>query len=112
MTQLEEEEDKFNRVKLVKNNQRKIMMVDDEAFNLIAMQGLMRVLGLEDMAKKVDKCFNGEEAVQLVQNAIREGDPYRYSLILTDCSMPFMDGYDATKKIRKLIRNYDEEEGS
>ena len=39
------------------------MIVDDEVFNLIALEGLMRVLGLKDFQNKVDKCYNGEEAV-------------------------------------------------
>ena len=40
----------------------------------------------------------------LVEKAILEDDLDRYSLIMTDCSMPFMDGYEASKKIRALIR--------
>ena len=41
--------------------------------------------------------------MSFIEKAISEGDPERYSLILTDCSMPFMDGYKATEKIRQML---------
>ena len=78
------------------------MIVDDEYFNVQALRGLTQVLGMarQDL---IDVCYNGEQAVQLIERAIQENDVDRYSLILTDMSMPFMDGYEATKKIRSLI---------
>jgi CheY-like chemotaxis protein len=69
------------------------MVVDDEVFNIYAIQGLMRILGMKYNLQNVDVCYNGEQAVELVRKALEECDNYRYSLILTDCSMPHMDGY-------------------
>ena len=40
-----------------------------------------------------------------IKQAIDEKDPMRFSLILMDCNMPFLDGYAATKKIRKMFTN-------
>ena len=54
----------------------------------------------------VDTCLNGEQSVALMEKAIREGEHDRYSLILTDMSMPFMDGYEASKRMRQLQRAY------
>ena len=31
--------------------------------------------------------------------------PYEYALILMDCSMPILDGYQTSKLIRKCIKN-------
>ena len=50
--------------------------------------------------RRVDTCYNGKQAVDLIQKAIDEGEPQRYSLILTDMSMPYLDGYEASRLIR------------
>ena len=49
----------------------RIIVVDDEVFNIVAIQGLMRVLGFTH-THLVDVCYNGEEAVKLIQKAIEE----------------------------------------
>ena len=90
----------------MENNKSKILVVDDEAFNIIVIKGLMRVLGMLEIDSRVDCCYNGEQAVEYIQRAVDEGDPYRYSLVLTDCMMPFMDGYEAVKRIRTILKHY------
>jgi CheY-like chemotaxis protein len=97
------------RLNVILKNKKKILVADDEAFNILVIKGLMRVLGMHDIDSRVDCCHNGEQLIEHVEKAISEGDPYRYSLILTDCMMPFMDGYEATKRIRKLLKDYNEE---
>ena len=82
--------------------QKRILVVDDESFNIMAVTGLMRVVGFT-RPDLVDVGYNGEEAVDFVKTAIAEGEPDRYALIVTDCSMPFMDGYEATSRMRRLV---------
>ncbi|KAB2951270.1 PAS domain S-box protein [Heliorestis acidaminivorans] len=67
-----------------------ILLVEDNPVNqrLAIMQ--LKKLGYE--AKAVD---NGQEAIDAVQKE-------NYNLILMDCQMPVMDGFEATKIIRKL----------
>jgi hypothetical protein len=49
-----------NALELVQNNTSKILAVDDEAFNILVIKGLMRVLGMQDIESRVDCCYNGE----------------------------------------------------
>ena len=80
----------------------KIMIVDDEMFNCQIILGFLMVLGVENRQELADVGLNGEQAVELVKAAIEQKAPLRYKVILMDCNMPFMDGYEATKVIRKL----------
>jgi len=51
----------------------------------------------------VDFCINGEEAVKQVIESYRLG--ITYALVLTDFSMPVLNGIEATKKIRKVLKD-------
>ena len=81
-----------------------MLIVDDERFNCDIIYGFMMLLAVQNRKAKTDFAYNGEQAIQQVQKAITEGEPLRYPLILMDCNMPFIDGYEATKQIRLLYR--------
>ena len=68
----------------------RILVADDSHVN----QTLMRTL-LEKSGCAVDSASNGREAVELCQRQ-------PYDLILMDCHMPEMDGFEATAAIRQL----------
>jgi len=58
------------------------------------------------------ECFiavNGREAVDAVQEALAEGEPY--DLICLDIMMPQMDGHDALEAIRKVEREHGVKKG-
>ena len=74
------------------NKQAKILLVEDNRINQEVALGLLRKFGFNaDVAK------NGVHALELLlQSELFEP----YELVLMDCQMPEMDGYQATQLIR------------
>ena len=73
-------------------NDVKILLVDDNIVNQSVAEEMLLTMGL-----KADIASNGEEAIEMLKNA-QNTSPY--TLILMDCFMPIMDGYQATQEIR------------
>ncbi|MDP3119430.1 MAG: CHASE domain-containing protein [Sulfuricurvum sp.] len=71
----------------------RILLVEDNATNQLVANGMLEALGLH-----ADVAANGLEAVEAIRIA-QETLPY--SIVLMDCQMPEMDGYDATRAVRQ-----------
>jgi CheY-like chemotaxis protein len=67
----------------------RILLVDDNEINQQVAQEILEGVGFI-----VTVCGNGQEAVDAVKGK-------RYDAVLMDVQMPVMDGYTATKRIRK-----------
>ncbi len=69
----------------------RVLIVEDNATNQLVARTLLEEFGLECRIAK-----HGEIAIRMLSNAA----PGDFDLILMDCQMPVMDGYETTRLIR------------
>lgn len=71
-----------------------LLVAEDNAVNQIVIKNMLNKLGAE--------CTIAENGFSAVRHY--EGQAPSFDLILMDCEMPEMDGFDATRAIRKMER--------
>jgi two-component system sensor histidine kinase/response regulator len=67
----------------------RVLVVEDNPLNQLVAQGIVTTLGYD-----VDIVDNGAEALRSILHT-------SYAAVLMDCHMPVLDGYDATREIRR-----------
>jgi len=74
------------------------MIVDDQSFNIKAALIIFNTCLKLETESICSLAYNGREAFEKVVQSVQShgGRKCGYELILMDCNMPFMDGYDST----------------
>jgi CheY-like chemotaxis protein len=68
---------------------QEVLLVEDNPVNQTVIEAMLRSLGY-----RVELVGDGAQAVQ-------HFDPRRFAAVLMDCRLPVMDGYEATRQIRR-----------
>ncbi len=76
------------------NTNAKILVVDDHPVNLLFMRKVLKKIGFDN----ADEAATGMEAIALAEET-------EYDLILMDCQMPEIDGFEASTIIREREEN-------
>ncbi len=74
----------------------RILLCEDNEVNIKVAQMILKRFGFE-----IDLAENGQEGLNKFIHL-------KYDIIFMDCSMPIMDGFEATKKIREIEKERDE----
>jgi signal transduction histidine kinase/CheY-like chemotaxis protein len=87
-----------NKVKLIKE-QARVLIVEDNYINQVVLKTMLQRLNVES-----ETADHGGKALSILQQANAQGS--EFDLILMDCQMPVMDGFDATRNIRNSNEPY------
>jgi signal transduction histidine kinase/CheY-like chemotaxis protein len=79
--------------RIVPESELRVLAVEDAAISRELFSRQLELMGLE-----YEIVTNGQEAVEIVQNR-------RFDIILMDCNLPVMDGFEATRAIRRIPSN-------
>ncbi|KAI5204445.1 hypothetical protein E4T39_03638 [Aureobasidium subglaciale] len=80
----------------IKSSKPRLLLVDDNEVNLKLLQTFLFRRDFKD----IKLARNGSEAVNIYEDALYQQNPFR--LVFMDISMPVMDGFEATKIIRRI----------
>ncbi len=89
-TETLKEEKRVAETKTVSKPNTRVLLAEDNQVNRMVTIALLRKAGC-----RIDAVENGKEAVMKVRNE-------SYDVLLMDCQMPVLDGFEATRKIRAM----------
>src|SRR5262249_49377485 len=73
----------------------RVLVVEDNEISTLVAQRMLEKAGCT-----VETCGNGRDGVEAVRRALAQGKVY--DLVLMDVHMPFLDGFEATRRIHAL----------
>nr|5LNM_A Chain A, Histidine kinase CKI1 [Arabidopsis thaliana] len=87
---------------------KRVLVVDDNFISRKVATGKLKKMGVSE----VEQCDSGKEALRLVTEGLTQReeqgsvDKLPFDYIFMECQMPEMDGYEATREIRKVEKSY------
>lgn len=82
---------KVIRTGMIDKSDINVLIVEDNEVNQIVLKSFVKKMGYQSQS-----AMNGLEAVERLAKE-------KYDIILMDCQMPVMNGFDATREIRKIL---------
>ncbi|MEH6450789.1 MAG: 7TM diverse intracellular signaling domain-containing protein [Oleispira sp.] len=87
-----------NKIKVIKE-QARVLIVEDNHINQVVLKTMLQRLNVE-----CETADHGGKALSMLQQAHAQNT--EFDLILMDCQMPVMDGFEATHRIRNCGEPY------
>ena len=82
-----------------KDKGNRVLTVEDNGVNRLVLRKLLEKRGFQ-----VEEAFNGQEAVTIVQEKIRNKEKESFSFVFMDLNMPVMNGLQSTKILLALMK--------
>ena len=99
-TSVKEEKKNFD-IKAISFDGKRVLLVEDNEMNRQIATDI-----LSDGGLVIETASDGDIAVNMIRAIIDRGEYTYYDAILMDIQMPRMNGYDATRAIRKLLEPF------
>ena len=94
-----------NKIEVINKNIT-LLLVDDNPFNLLILSEYLKKL--KEYSITSYNAYNGSQAMDIFHSLNQPSSKSPISMVLMDCQMPILDGYETAKQMRGLMeeKNY------
>jgi signal transduction histidine kinase/AmiR/NasT family two-component response regulator len=88
-------------IKTIKRKKLNVLIVDDDQINLLVASNYIQSSSTDEFKFSFQTALNGQMAVEIALKNHLKGTPF--NIILMDCNMPVMDGFEATQILKEKM---------